>query len=100
MQISPQEVDRVLKETARKADHDAVEAPVRSVEELAGRHGVQMDEVRTYTEMAMTAEEDPAREKRLRELQRRIAQGSYRVDADQLVDMAERRAIADRSAEL
>jgi anti-sigma28 factor (negative regulator of flagellin synthesis) len=59
-----------------------------------------MDEVRSATKQTLMAEEDPFRERRLRDLARRIAEGSYQVDADELVDMAERRAIADRAGDL
>jgi anti-sigma28 factor (negative regulator of flagellin synthesis) len=97
MQISHQEVDRVLRTTQAKSAREA--QPVGSVEELAARHGVSMDEVRQVTERLRMAEEDPAREKRLKELQRRVAGGEYRVEADQVVEMAERRAIADRSGQ-
>ena len=78
----------------------AQEAPVESVEDLAAKHGVKMDEVRRFTERAMEAEEDPLRERRVRELAKRLAEGTYQVDAEQVLDMAERRAIADRAAEL
>lgn len=99
MQISNQEVDRILRQESgvRKG---LAEPQVHSVEDLAAKHGVSMDEVRRFTERALTSEEDPARERRVRELQRRIAQGTYLVEADQVVDMAERRAIADRSRNL
>jgi len=99
MQISPQEVGKIQKATQR-ARSQAAEAPVRSVEDLAARHGVKMDEVRRFSQRAIAAEEDVLRERRLRDLAKRVADGSYRVDAADLVDMAERRAIADRAAEL
>jgi len=98
MQISNQQVD-IVQRSARAKDATA-EAPVKSVEELAARHGVNMNEVRKFTERAMMAEEDPAREKRIRELTRKINAGSYQIDAEDLVDMAERRAIADRAKDI
>lgn len=99
MQISTHEVYRV-REAASRRKAARAEAPIKSVADLADRHGVSMDEVRRFTERAMLAEEDPLRERRVRELARRIADGSYRIDSEELVDMAERRAIADRSGTL
>ena len=99
MQISNQEVTRV-RDAVRKPRGLEAEAPIHTVEELAARHTVSMDEVRQFTEQVRMADEDPLRERRLREIAQRIAKGTYGVDSDQLVDMAERRAIADRSAEL
>jgi anti-sigma28 factor (negative regulator of flagellin synthesis) len=96
MQISTQQIQIIEQQTARRAAREA--SPVRSVEELAARSGVRMDEVRRVTERTLMAEEDPARERRLRDLARRIAEGRYQIDAEQVVDMAERRAIADRAA--
>jgi anti-sigma28 factor (negative regulator of flagellin synthesis) len=98
MQISNQQVD-IVQRSARAKDA-AAETPVKSVEELAARNGVKMDEVRKFTERALMAEEDPAREKRIRELTRKVAAGSYQIEAEDLVDMAERRAIADRAKDL
>ena len=98
MQISSQEV-RKIQTTAQKPEQRA-QAPVESVEELAAKHGVKMDEVRRFTERAMMADEDVARERRVQELAKRVAAGTYRVDAEQVVDMAERRAIADLSKNL
>lgn len=99
MQISYQQVDRI-REAIRNERPAPAEQPVGSVEELAARHGVRMDEVRAVTEQTLMAEDDPFRERRLRDLARRIAEGTYQVEADDLVDMAERRAIADRASAL
>ena len=99
MQISIQEVVKARNNAQQEKDARAL-APVKSVEELAARQGVKMDEVRRFTARAMSAEEDPLRERRVRELAKRIADGAYSVDSEQLVDMAERRAIADRAADL
>jgi hypothetical protein len=41
-------------------------------------------------------DEDVARERRVLDLAARVAEGSYSVSGDQIVDMAERRAIVDR----
>ena len=99
MQISSQEVIKVARVRSRPAS-GAAEAPVRTVEDLAAKHGVKMDEVRRFAERAIEADEDVLRERRVRELGKRIADGAYRVESDDLIDMAERRAIADRAAEL
>ena len=93
MQISVQETTNVQK-AATSSQRTREQSPVRSVAELADRNGVRMAEVRRFTENAMLAE-DPQRERRIRELERRVAEDSYHVDADQVVDMADRRAIAD-----
>jgi anti-sigma28 factor (negative regulator of flagellin synthesis) len=99
MQISSEQANRI-REGIQQAKRQNVEQPVESVEELAAKHGVKMDEVRRVTERAMMAEDDPARERRVAELARRVAEGSYNVEADELLDMAERRAIADRSGRI
>jgi anti-sigma28 factor (negative regulator of flagellin synthesis) len=98
VQISNQQVD-LIRSTLRKTK-TAANAPVESVEDLAASHGVKMDEVRRFTERAIMAEEDPLRERRIRELRQRIAAGSYGIQSEDLLDMAERRAVADRAAEL
>jgi anti-sigma28 factor (negative regulator of flagellin synthesis) len=97
MQISTQEVSRVVERSSTRGGN-AAEAPVRTVQELAAKYGVKMDEVRHFTERAMMADEDPLRERRVRELARRIADGSYSVEGEQIVEMAERRSIADQAA--
>ncbi|MFN3652839.1 MAG: flagellar biosynthesis anti-sigma factor FlgM [Armatimonadota bacterium] len=99
MQISTHEVYRVREAASRRKDERA-QAPISTVADLAAQQGVSMDEVRRFTERAMMSEEDPLRERRVRELARRIAEGNYRIDSEDLVDMAERRAIADRSGQL
>jgi hypothetical protein len=99
MQISNQEVHNAQK-IAEQRGQRAASAPVHSVEELAERNQVKMEEVRRFTERVMMSEEDPLRERRLREIAARVAGGSYGVESEDLLDMAERRAIADRAAEL
>src|SRR5438046_3132908 len=99
MQISSEQVSVIVGARPRRERRTAA-SPVSSVEELSERFGVRMDEVRRFTEAALLEEEDPARERRVRELARRVADGSYRVDDDELVDMAERRAIADRVSDI
>lgn len=69
---------------------------VKNVQELARKHDVDMDAARTVAHRAMMAEEDPHRERRVQELAARVAAGSYQVEGAQVVDMAERRAIADQ----
>jgi anti-sigma28 factor (negative regulator of flagellin synthesis) len=98
MQISSEQVSR-LRDAARK-NESTNEAPVESVQDLAARHGLSMDEVRRHTERALMAEEDPARERRVTELARRVAEGSYNVSSEDLLDMAERRAIADNAGRI
>lgn len=98
VQISYQEVARLQGVAGNR--REATEKPVGSVEELAAKHGVRMDEVKAATEQVLMAEVDPFRERRLRDLARRVAEGAYQVEAEELVDMAERRAIADRAANL
>ncbi len=98
MQISVQEVRRA-RQLHREPRGERELAAVASPEELGARHGVSREEVQKFTESALMAS-DPARERRLRELAQRIARGSYAVEAEQIVEMAERRALADRLAEL
>ena len=99
MQISFQEVLNTRK-SAGRAQQIVAERPVRSVADLAGKYGVNMEEVRRHTESVLLAEGDLLRERRLQEIARRVAEGAYRVEAEQVVDMACRRALADRAAEL
>jgi hypothetical protein len=99
VQISYQEVAR-LRGVADSRRSEVAEKPVGSVEELAARHGIRMDEVRSATEQVLMGDVDPFRERRLRDLARRVAEGTYLVEAEELIDMAERRAIADRAADL
>ena len=99
MQISMQEVHNARR-IAEAARREAVAAPVASVQDLAARHGVSMDEVRRFTGRAMVAEQDLSRERRVQELAKRVAAGNYRLESEQVVEMAERRALADRAAQL
>ena len=99
MQISNEQAIRIQKAVQQRA-RQAAETPVESVQDLAAKHGIGMDEVRRFTERAMMAEEDPARERRVQELARRVASGSYQVESEDLLDMAERRAIADRARDI
>ena len=50
-----------------------------------------------HAERIMMQEEDPARERRVRELAARVADGSYDITSEEIIDMARRRAIADNS---
>ena len=54
-------------------------------------------EVRKHAERLLMQEEDPARERRVRELAARVADGSYDITSEEIIDMAQRRAIADNS---
>jgi anti-sigma28 factor (negative regulator of flagellin synthesis) len=97
MQISNYETQRVLdlaRERRKKAEQ---EKPVGSVAELAKKHGVDLAEAKKHAERAMMQEEDPARERRVRELAARVADGSYDVTSEEILDMARRRAIADNT---
>ena len=98
MQISYQQVVRTQQVPQRRQPRVA-DAPVTSVAELAARHGVDPAEVRRFTQSAMMADADLLRERRLRELAQRIGEGSYQVDTEQVLAMAERRALADRAGE-
>ena len=98
MQISAQEVSNVRR-VAAKPEARKAQTTVSTPADLAERHGVKMAEVELFTESALLAE-DAHRERRIRDLARRIAEGTYNVDAEQVVDMAFRRAEADRAVEL
>lgn len=94
MQISSQEVGKLQQTTTRPK---TAEQPVETVADLAAKYQVRMDEVRRVVERMELTADDVARERRVQELAKRVADGQYAVGADQVVDMAERRAIADRS---
>jgi anti-sigma28 factor (negative regulator of flagellin synthesis) len=94
MQISTSETLRALSRPRIRREPNG--GKVKNVEELARKHGVDIEEVRSASHRTMMAEEDPLREKRVRELAARVADGSYKVEGDQVVDMAERRALADQ----
>jgi hypothetical protein len=96
MQISTQEVERLLHCPRSAPSSDS--HPVASVRDLAERLGVAPGEVQEQVAELLAAEEDPHRERRVQELLARIRSNSYAPDAATIVDMAERRAIADRNA--
>jgi len=98
MQISVQETGKVSHATPRKREH--VEPPARTVEELAAKNGVDMDEVRRVAALVKGLEDDPARERRVNAIAAKIEAGEYEITAEEVIDMAERRAVADRAAEL
>ena len=72
--------------------------------------GVSMEEIRPeasfiddlgadsldIVELVMAMEEDPVRERRVRELAQRVADGTYQVASEQIVELAIRRSIVDR----
>lgn len=97
MQISNEQVSQILR-GLRERERRQQEMPVESVQDLAAKYGVSMDEVRRHTERALMAEEDLARERRVQQLAQRVADGTYNVTSEDLLDMAERRAIADRAS--
>src|SRR5947209_207475 len=88
MQISANETGKVL--TRRRPRPAPNGGKVKNVQELARKHEVDLEEARAAAQRAMSAEEDPLRERRVRELAARIAEGTYEVDGGQVVDMAER----------
>jgi anti-sigma28 factor (negative regulator of flagellin synthesis) len=94
MQISANETLRALSRPRPRREPNG--GKVKNVEELARKHGVDVKEARAAAERAMMQEEDPLRERRIRELAARVAEGTYQVDGEQVVEMAERRALADR----
>jgi anti-sigma28 factor (negative regulator of flagellin synthesis) len=98
MQISTQEAMNARRREARPIERPN-RPPAATVEGLAEAYGVRPEEARRFAGRALAAE-DPARERRVRELGRRVRAGAYHVDAEQVVDMAERRALADQAGRL
>lgn len=100
MQISSEQVEHILEKTAGlRGEPPRVERleRVESVGELADKYGVEVDDVRRFAERAILDEDDPLRETRVREIEQRLVEGAYDVGPDEVIEMAERRAIADRS---
>lgn len=98
MQISPQEVARALQRVRSSRTLVKPRQPVRTVEELAEEYGVDLEEVRRITEEVLAQEEDPARVRRVEQIAARVEAGEYHVTGEQIVEMARRRALADRAA--
>jgi hypothetical protein len=98
MQISAHEVEKLVQRFAPRAGAPA--ATAGSVAELARKYDVDPQEAEQVVESLQLADPDPWRERRLRELAARIEAGTYRVEAAEIIDMAERRALADRAGEL
>jgi len=94
MQISTTETLKALTRPRNRRELNG--GKVKNVRELAQKHDVNMDEARNAAHRAMMAEEDPLRARRIMELAARVAEGNYKVEGAQIVDMAERRAIADQ----
>jgi anti-sigma28 factor (negative regulator of flagellin synthesis) len=94
MQISSHETQRVLRHAPRVAKRRAT--PIRTLADLARRYEVDMDEVRAVAARARAMDDDPVRERRLRDLAQRIADGTYSISSEQIVDLAVRRAIVDQ----
>ncbi|MBI3911717.1 MAG: flagellar biosynthesis anti-sigma factor FlgM [Armatimonadetes bacterium] len=99
MQISVQEAAKAL-QRARGRRPGATSGTVRTIEDLARKHNVNLADARRHAERAQMMEEDPARARRVRELAARVKAGEYQVDGEQVVDMALRRCQADRAADL
>jgi anti-sigma28 factor (negative regulator of flagellin synthesis) len=94
MQISTHETQKVLRHAPRVAKRK--DPPVRNLADLARKYGVDLEEAKAATRRAMAMDEDVARERRVQDLAARVAEGSYSVSGEQVIDMAERRAIVDR----
>src|SRR5207248_3145319 len=88
MQISNYETQRVLDHARELKKRRDEEKPVGSVAELAKKNGVDLAEVRKHAERLLMQEEDPARERRVRELAARVADGSYDITSEEIIDMA------------
>jgi anti-sigma28 factor (negative regulator of flagellin synthesis) len=99
MQISNDQVQRVLEQAREQRRQLRSEPPVNSVDDLAARHGVNMDEVRRMKDKMMLSG-DVSRERRVEALARSVEAGEYHISAEAVVDMAKRRAIADCSGSL
>ena len=96
MQISIGEVEKVLQGSGLPGACGRKQ--VSTPEQLAESYGVNPREVEQQVIYARAAEEDPWRERRVRELKARVEAGAYYIDAETIIDMAERRAIADRAS--
>jgi len=99
MQISGQEAQRLSCKAKLQARQREGDAPVASVADLAAQWGVRLEEARRHTETVLMAD-DPLRERRVHDLMERIASGTYAVEAEAILDMAERRALANLSDRL
>jgi anti-sigma28 factor (negative regulator of flagellin synthesis) len=97
MQISSYETQRVLDFVREWRTRQEQDKPIGSLAELAKKHGIDLAEAKKHAERVMMQEEDPARERRVRALAARVADGSYDITSEEIVDMARRRAIADNS---
>jgi anti-sigma28 factor (negative regulator of flagellin synthesis) len=95
MQISDHQTQKVLQHAPR-ASKARTRPPVKNVAELARRYEVNLEEAKAVTQRMHEMEEDPARAARVRDIAQRIANGTYDVAADQIIDLAARRAIVDR----
>jgi len=95
MQISSNETQKVLQQAPRSLKKRP-RPPVKNVADLARRHEVDLAEAKAVARRIMEMPDDPVRERRVREIAERVASGTYDVSADQIIDLAERRAIVDR----
>jgi anti-sigma28 factor (negative regulator of flagellin synthesis) len=95
MQISNNETQKVLQLAPRKSK-PRPRPPVKDLADLARRNEVDLAEAKAVARRVMEMEDDPARERRVREIAQRVADGTYDVPAEQIIDLAARRAIVDR----
>jgi anti-sigma28 factor (negative regulator of flagellin synthesis) len=95
MQISVGEVEKILRRGVVPGARGT--RAVGSLQDLADEHGVEPGEVERQAVYVRSTEEDPWRERRVRELKARVEAGAYHVETGEILDMAERRAIADRA---
>jgi anti-sigma28 factor (negative regulator of flagellin synthesis) len=93
MQISSNETQKVLQHAPRGRKRQR--PPVKDVAELARRYEVDLEEAKAVARRLETRE-DPARERRVQELAQRVADGTYNVSSEQIIDLAVRRAIVDQ----
>lgn len=95
MQISSNETQKVLRYAPRAA-RPRKRPPVKDLADLAHRYEVDLEEAKAVARRSQAMEEDPVRERRVREIARRIAEGTYQVSSEQIIDLAIRRAIVDQ----
>lgn len=96
MQISSHETQKVLRHAPRVSKKPRPRPPVKDLADLARRHEVDLAEAKAVTRRMQEMEEDPVRERRVRDIARRVADGTYEVPSEQIVDLAVRRAIVDQ----
>jgi anti-sigma28 factor (negative regulator of flagellin synthesis) len=95
MQISSNETQKVLRHAPR-VSKQRPRPPVKDLADLARRYEVDLAEAKMAARRSQEMEEDPARARRVQEIAQRVADGTYEVASEQIIDLAERRAIVDR----